>query len=88
MVTTGYWRILPARDWKTLMTDAEDEIRTALRQASAIAAVDGKYLIRQRLGLAHCLYNAMLLLEPDERSRRIRLIDAMFPPSPPRRSAS
>ncbi|MEO7116053.1 MAG: hypothetical protein ABIZ18_09340 [Caldimonas sp.] len=69
------------------MTDTEDEIRTALRQAGAIAAVDGQHLTRQRLGLAHRLYHAMLLLEPDERSRRIRLIDSIFPPSPPGRSA-
>ncbi len=70
-----------------MITDTKDEMRTALRQAGAITAVDGQHLIRQRLGLAHRLYDAMLLLEPDERSRRIRLIDAMFPPYPPRRSA-
>jgi hypothetical protein len=62
---------------------SEDEMRTALRQAGAIAAVDGEHSIRKRLGLAHRLYDAMLLLEPGERARRVRLIDAVFPPSPP-----
>ncbi len=86
-VTTGYCRILPTRDRKILMTDTENEIRTALRQAGAITAVDGQHLTRQRLGLAHRLYDAMLRLEPAERSRRVRLIDSIFSPSPPRRSA-
>ena len=64
--------------------ETQDAMRTALRQAGAIAAVDGQYSIRQRLRLAHHLYDAMLLLQPDERARRIRLIDAMFTPAAPR----
>ena len=64
-----------------MQTKAEEEMRTALRQAGAITAVDGQYSIRQRLVVAHQLYDAMLLLEPDDRARRIRLIDAVFMPS-------
>ena len=64
-----------------MQTKTEDEMRTALRQAGAITAVDGQYSIRQRLVVAHQLYDAMLLLEPDDRARRIRLIDAVFTPS-------
>ena len=65
-------------------TETQDAMRAALRQASAITAVDGHYSIRQKLGLAHQLYDAMLLLQPEERARRIRLIDTMFPPLAPR----
>ena len=65
-------------------TETQDAMRTALRQAAAIAAVDGRYSIRQRLSLAHQLYDAMLLLQPAERARRIRLIDTMFAPPAPR----
>ena len=61
-------------------TEAHDAMRVALRQAGAITAVDGKYSIRDRLSLAHQLYDAMLLLEPEERARRIRLIDSVFTP--------
>jgi hypothetical protein len=68
---------------KTMNIQSEDEMRTALRQAGAIAAVDGEHSIRKRLGLAHRLYDAMLLLEPLERARRVRLIDAVFTLSPP-----
>jgi hypothetical protein len=64
----------------TMHTETQDAMRTALRQAGAIAAVDGQHSIRQRLVLAHRLYDAMLLLQPEERARRIRLIDAMFTP--------
>ena len=60
--------------------DTQDVMRTALRQAGAITAVEGRYSIRQRLGLAHQLYDALLLLPADERARRIRLIDAIFTP--------
>ena len=62
-------------------TKIEDVIRTALRQASAITAVDGQHSVRQTLLVAHQLYDAMLLLEPSDRARRIRLIDAVFRPS-------
>lgn len=61
-------------------TETQDAMRTALRQAGAITSVDGPYSIRERLHLAHRLYDAMLLLDPEERARRIRLIDAVFPP--------
>jgi len=64
-----------------MQTKTEDEMRTALRQAGAITAVDGQYSIRQRLVVAHQLYDAMLLLGPDDRARRIRLIDEVFAPS-------
>ena len=70
-----------------MITGGKDEMWTALRQAAAITAVDGQYQIRRRLGLAHRLYDAMLRLEPAERSRRVRLIDSIFPPSVPRGSA-
>lgn len=63
-----------------MRTRKEDEMRTALRQAGAITAVDGQHSIRQRLGVAHQLYDAMLQLEPVDRARRIRLIDAVFTP--------
>jgi hypothetical protein len=56
----------------------EDEMRTALRQAGAIAAVDGKHSPRWMLALAQELFNAMVLLEPAERSRRVQLIDSIF----------
>jgi hypothetical protein len=59
-------------------------MRTALRQAGAITAVDGQHSIRQTLHLAHRLYDAMLLLQPEERARRIRLIDVVFTPAAPR----
>jgi len=63
-----------------MYTETQDAMRIALRQAGAIAAVDGQHSIRQRLGLAHRLYDAMLALQPEERARRVRLIDAMFTP--------
>ena len=56
----------------------EDDMRTALRQAGAIAAVGGERSMRRMLGLAHEIYDAMILLRPEDRIRRIRLIDAMF----------
>ena len=62
-------------------TETQDAMRTALRQAGAITVVDGQYSIRQRLRLAHDLYDAMLRLPPDERARRIRLIDDVFTPA-------
>src|SRR5436190_21187565 len=62
--------ILSAGNHKTMRTKTEDEMRTALRQSGAITAVDGQHSIRQRLGVAHQLYDAMLLLEPDDRARR------------------
>jgi len=65
-------------------TEMQDAMRTALRQAGAISAVDGPYSIRERLHLAHQLYDAMLLLKPEERARTIRLIDTVFPPLAPR----
>ena len=64
-----------------MYTTIEDVMRTALRQAGAITAVDGQYSVRQKLAVAHQLYDAMLLLEPIDRARRIRLIDAVFTPS-------
>jgi hypothetical protein len=70
-----------------IISDTKDDMRTALRQPAAITALDHQPLMRQSLELAHWHQDAMLRLEPDERSRRISLIDAMFPPSALRRSA-
>jgi len=82
MVTIGYSRHpCGNRPQRPMPTKTDDEMRIALRQACAITAVGGQYSIRQRLGVAHRLYDAMLLLEPDDRARRIRLIDAVFTPS-------
>ena len=61
-----------------MRTATDDEMRTALRQASAIAAVSGQRSMRQILGLAHQIYNALVLLDPEGRARRTRLIDAIF----------
>jgi hypothetical protein len=61
-------------------TETQNAMRTALRQADAIADVDGRYTIRQRLRLAHDLYDAMIRLQPEERARRNHLIDAVFMP--------
>jgi predicted HD phosphohydrolase len=58
--------------------DIEEGMRTALRQAAAIAAVDGEPRIRVTLCLAHDLYDAMLRMSPEDRARRIGLIDAVF----------
>ena len=61
-----------------MRTQTEDDMRTALRQASAIAAVGGERSMRRMLGLAHEIYDALILLRPEDRARRIRLIDAIF----------
>ena len=63
-------------------TETQDAMRTALRQAGAITAVEGPYSIRERLRLAHHLYDALLLLPPEDRARRVRLIDAIFTSAP------
>ena len=61
-----------------IRTKSEDDIRTALRQAGAITAVSGHRSLRRTLGLAHAIYNSLILLEPEERARRIQLIDTIF----------
>ena len=66
-----------------MRTQTEDDMRTALRQASAIAALDGERSLRRMLGLAHKIYDGLILLGPEERARRIRLIDAIFGSSAP-----
>ena len=63
-----------------MATETQDAMRTALRQAGAITGVDGKYSIRERLQLAHHLYDSLLLLQPEARARRVSLIDAVFTP--------
>jgi hypothetical protein len=63
-----------------MRNDTEHDLRTALRQATAIAAIDGPTNMRVTLTLAHDLYAAMTRLAPDDRARRIRLIDAVFGP--------
>jgi len=75
LVTAG---ILPAGEQKAMRTQTEDDMRTALRQAGAIAAVGGERSTRRKLGLAHEIYDALILLQPEDRARRIRLIDAIF----------
>jgi len=61
-----------------MRTKTEDEMRIALRQADAIMAVSGQRSFRRILGLAHQIYNGLVLLGPEDRARRIRLIDAIF----------
>ena len=61
-----------------MSTETEDDMRTALRQAGAIAAVDGQRSVRQTLRLAHAIYNTLMILPPAHRARRIQLIDAIF----------
>ena len=61
-----------------MSTETEDDMRTALRQASAIVAVDGQRSVRQTLRLAHEIYNTLMILPPAHRARRIQLIDAIF----------
>ena len=61
-----------------MRTQTEHEMRTALRQAGAIAAVGGQLSLRRILNLAHRIYSALILLAPEDRARRIRLIDAIF----------
>lgn len=69
----------------TMQPRTDHEMRTALRQAGAITAVDGQHSMRRRLGVAHQLYEAMLLLDPQDRARRIQLIDSIF--TQPRRGS-
>jgi hypothetical protein len=57
---------------------SEDEMRTALRQARTIASFESEPSIRRTLGLAHKLYDAMLRMTPEGRSRRVDLIDSIF----------
>jgi hypothetical protein len=67
---------------KTAMrVQKEDDMRTALRQAGAITAISGQRCLRQTLGLAHAIYNSLILLEPEQRARRIELIDTVFGPA-------
>ncbi len=66
------------RELEGMSNEREDDMRTALRQASAIAEFDGQRSIRRTLGLAHELYNALISLTPADRARRIQLIDAIF----------
>ena len=61
-----------------MRTQAEDDMRTALRQASAIASVSGERSLRRIIGLAHRIYDGLIPLDPEDRARRIRLIDAIF----------
>ena len=61
-----------------MRTQTEADMRTALRQASAITAVSGERSLRRMLGLAHKIYDGLILLGPEDRARRIRLIDAIF----------
>ena len=63
-----------------MRTQSEVDMRTALRQAGAIAAINGERSTRRMLSLAQDLYHAMLLLEPDERARRVQLIDEIVTP--------
>jgi len=75
LVTAG---ILSVGEPKPMSTEREDDMRTALRQAGAIATLDGQRSVRRTLRLAHQIYNALITLTPAERARRIQLIDAIF----------
>ena len=67
---------------------SEDDMRTALRQAAAIASFETQPSVRRTLVLAHHQYDAMLHMTPEARRRRSDLIDAIFGrPSPPVRSS-
>ena len=57
---------------------SEHDMRTAIRQAGAITAVDRSVTLRQTLNLANDLYEALIHLEPRARERRIRLLDDVF----------
>jgi len=72
--------ILSAEGQRAMRTQKEDDMRTALRQAGAIAAVGDERSLRRTLGLAHEIYDALILLPPTQRARRIGLIDAIFGP--------
>ena len=78
MVTLSYLPHPASRASEAMSTEIEDDMRTALRQARAIAAVSGQSSMRRILGLAHQIYTALILLEPGDRVRRIRLTDAIF----------
>lgn len=78
MVTTGYCRHPSGGDRKAMSTQTEEDMRTALRQAGVIAAVSGERSLRRILGLAHEIYDALILLRPEDRARRIHLIDTIF----------
>jgi len=56
----------------------EVEMRTALTQATAIASIESQPSVRRTLILAHRLYDAMLHMTPEARTRRTDLIDAIF----------
>ena len=57
---------------------SEHDMRTAIRHAGAIAALDRSATLRQTLNLANDLYEALIDLEPRARARRIRVLDAVF----------
>ena len=61
-----------------MSTETDGDMRTALRQAGAIVAVDGQRSVRRTLHLAHEIYNTLILLPPEARARRVQLIDAIF----------
>ena len=70
--TFRYYRHSSRQERKDMTTEIEDEMRTAMRQAGAIAAVSGRHSFRQTLGLAHELYDALILLRPKDRGSRAR----------------
>jgi hypothetical protein len=57
---------------------SEHYMRTAIRQAGAIAALDRGISLRQTLSLANDLYDALIEMGPKERARRIRLLDTVL----------
>ena len=57
---------------------SEEDMRTALRQARAIASFESRPSVRRTLVLAHQLYDAMLRMTPEARRSRSDLIDAIF----------
>jgi hypothetical protein len=57
---------------------SEHDMRTAIRHAGAIAAVDRSATLRQTINLANDLYESLIDLEPRARARRIRVLDDVF----------
>jgi len=57
---------------------SEHDMRTAIRHAGAIAALDRSATLRQTVNLANDLYEALIDLEPRARARRVRVLDDVF----------
>jgi hypothetical protein len=85
-------RLLPLRSCNTRDKPmdnnfSENDMRTAIRHAGAIAMVDRSSTLRETLNLANDLYEALIDLEPRARARRIRLLDDVFGLTPRQRNS-